>query len=183
MAFIHLLSYLLLNAKEIHSHAIFFPLYHYTVLILNSIYKVEYTSIFNSCSFSIEVISWMLNSCCRGSICCCCCFKVLTKAKFSLSKLVFNGLIKILFRLVFFEINWNRGCSENVMARQIARTVTSVHAMRFLRAQNYVQVNQSKHLQVVLNVFRLASCFCVWKQIFGVIRFDNDNLFQPRSCC
>ena len=101
----------------------FFP-----CVILNSRYKVEYTSIFNSCSFSIEVISWMLNSCCRGSICCCCCFKVLTKAKFSLNKLVFNGLIKILFRLVFVEINWNRGCSKNVRARQTARTMMSVHA-------------------------------------------------------
>ena len=39
MAFIHLLSYFLLNVAEIYSHAIFFPLYPYTVLVLNSVYK------------------------------------------------------------------------------------------------------------------------------------------------
>ena len=39
MAFMHFLSYFLLNVEKIHSHAIFFPLYPYTLLILNSIYK------------------------------------------------------------------------------------------------------------------------------------------------
>ena len=63
------------------------------------------------------------------------------------------------------------------------RARNEVFACTKLRARRSIK-NQSKHLYVVLNVLRLASCFCVWKQIiFGTIRFDNDNLFQPISCC
>ena len=60
----------------------------------------------------------------------------------------------------------------------------NVDSKRILCARKYVHVNQSKHLSVVLNVFRLASFFGVWKQIiFGKIKFDNDNLFQLRNFC
>ena len=43
-------------------------------------------------------------------------FQIPYKSEIFLNKLVFHGLIKILFRLVFFEINWGRGWSENVVS-------------------------------------------------------------------
>ena len=43
-------------------------------------------------------------------------FAAVAKPEIFLNKLVFNGLIKILFMLVSFEINWSRGWSENVVS-------------------------------------------------------------------
>ena len=117
MSFIHLLSYFLLNAEEIDSHAIFFPLYPYMLLILNSIYKNtfwlnQYLLLLNWSYFmNARCLSWyyllLLFLLLFWSPC---------ESKTFLNKLVFNGLIIILFRLVFFEINWSRGWSENVVS-------------------------------------------------------------------
>ena len=43
-------------------------------------------------------------------------FAAIAKPEIFLNKLVFNGLIKILFMLVFFEINWSRVWSENIFS-------------------------------------------------------------------
>ena len=43
-------------------------------------------------------------------------FRSTYKSEVLLNKLVFNRLIKILFRLVFLKINWSRGWSENVVS-------------------------------------------------------------------
>ena len=49
-------------------------------------------------------------------------------------------------------------------------------------ARSYVHINQSKHLRSTL-LFKVASSFCVWKQIiFGTRRSDFHNIFQLRSC-
>ena len=58
----------------------------------------------------------------------------------------------------------------------------NVHAKRFLRAQNYMHVNQSKHLKVALQCYLRKLFFCISKQIiFRTIRSDPCSLFQLRS--
>ena len=60
----------------------------------------------------------------------------------------------------------------------------NVHAKRFSRAPNYLHVNQSKYLWVILPMLlKVVSYFCVWNQIiFSTIRSEMHNLVQ-RSCC
>ena len=66
-------------------HAIFFPLYLSLYAFDFKFYIRGYILIKSIVALSQQIL-WMLNACCRGSICCCCfcyCFKALTKAKFS----------------------------------------------------------------------------------------------------
>ena len=52
-----------------------------------------------------------------------------------------------------------RGSTKCAYGDERAR---DVHARRFLRARNYVHVNQSKHfLSSTRMLFKEASCFCV----------------------
>ena len=51
---------------------------------------------------------------------------------------------------------------------------------RFLRARKSIKTPLSSTPML----FKVASYFCVWKQIiFSTIRSDTHNLFQLRSCC
>ena len=86
---------MLLNTQEIDSYATFFSLVSLHAFYFN--FHIQGYILINSisCSFSTKVISWMLNTYCRGSICCCCCcccFKTLTKSEIFLNKF-FLGLL------------------------------------------------------------------------------------------
>ena len=81
-----------------------------------------------------------------------------------------------------WESKWTgmgkRNCQGSTNCAHGDEHARNVDAKRFLCARKYVHVNQSRQLSVVLNVIRLASCLCVWKQIiFCKIKLDTDNLF------
>ena len=77
-------------------------------------------------------------------------------------------------------------------ARQIARTVTSVHATCTQRAHKEffgcTKLRARKSVKTLSSwtrmLFKVASCFCVWKQIiFGTTKSDIHSFFQLRRCC
>ena len=67
MAFIYLLSYFLLNAEQIHSHAIFFPLYAFDFnfciqgyILIKSIASRTQLKLFIECKMLVVVVAFVI---------------------------------------------------------------------------------------------------------------------------
>ena len=66
-------------------------------------------------------------------------------------------------------------------------TVTSMRATCTYRGFSGTKLRARKSIKSLLSstwmLFKVASCFCVWKQIISGTRSDIHDLLQQRSCC
>ena len=94
---------------------------------------------------------------------------------------IFLELFLVHFHIYFVHNNGDISGLDKLRARWQASTQRArkeVFACTKLRARKSVKTLLSS----AQKLFKLASCFCIWIQIFGTTGSDIYNLFQLRSC-
>ena len=94
-----------LSFSPVSLYAFDFKFYIQGYILIKSIVALTQLKLFHECKMLVVVVVFVVAV-----------FAAVAKPEIFLNKLVFNGLIKILFMLVFFEINWSRVWSENIFS-------------------------------------------------------------------